>query len=176
MKDKLYLYTINKHYGSYLNKYDTNTMDISGKKSNRPFVGTIVMVNNKKYLAPLTSPKPKHIHMKSNTDFIKIDNGKLGAINLNNMVPVDNGLYKKIDINNEPDQKYKTIMINQYRWMEKNKEIIINKAKNLHSKYIENKLPDNIKNRCANYPKLEKLLDRYMIERQSKVNAKENTR
>lgn len=87
-----------------------------------------------------------------------------------------NGLYKKIDIDNEPDQKYKTIMINQYRWMEKNKESIINKAKNLHSKYTENKLPDNIKNRCANYPRLEKLLDRYMIERQSKVNAKENTR
>lgn len=58
MKDKLYLYTINKHYGNYLHKYDTNTMDISGKKSNRPFIGTIVMVNGKKYIAPLTSPKP----------------------------------------------------------------------------------------------------------------------
>lgn len=38
------------------------------------------------YFAPLSSPKPKHLKLKSKLDFLKIDNGKLGAIN--NMLPV----------------------------------------------------------------------------------------
>lgn len=34
--------------------------------------------------------------MKNQIDFIKIDDGKLGAINLNNMIPVNNENIKKL--------------------------------------------------------------------------------
>ena len=51
----------------------------------RPFVGVLLEINKCKYFAPLSSPKPKHIKMKNQVDFYKIDSGKLGAINLNNM-------------------------------------------------------------------------------------------
>ena len=36
-------------------------------------LGTIIMINNRHYLAPLASPKPKFNHMKDTIDFIKID-------------------------------------------------------------------------------------------------------
>ena len=46
-----------------------------------------------KYFAPLSSPKQKHLKMKNDIDFYKLSNGKLGAINFNNMIPVPDGSY-----------------------------------------------------------------------------------
>ena len=50
------------------------------------------------YFAPLSSPKPKHLKLKSKLDFLKIDGGKLGAIYFNNMLPVTNKNVIKIDL------------------------------------------------------------------------------
>jgi len=50
------------------------------------------------YFAPLSSPKPKHLKIKSKLDFLKIDNGKLGAINFNNMLPFTENNIIKIDL------------------------------------------------------------------------------
>lgn len=52
-------------------------------------LGFYLLLKGKEYIAPLGSLKPKHLTMKNNIDFIKIDNGKLGVINLNNMIPVN---------------------------------------------------------------------------------------
>lgn len=49
-----------------------------------------------KYFAPLSSPKQKHLKMKNDIDFYKLSNGKLGAINFNNMIPVPDGSYTLI--------------------------------------------------------------------------------
>lgn len=44
----------------------------------------------------LTFPKKKHKVMKNDIDFRKIDGGNLGAINLNNMIPVKNSCLMRI--------------------------------------------------------------------------------
>ena len=67
-------------------------------------------------------------------DFIKIDSGNYGAINLNNMIPVPEGKYEEININEEKDNFYKILLQNQLTWCNKNKEIIIKKAENLRNK------------------------------------------
>ena len=67
-------------------------------KNNRPFVGILFKVNNFFYFAPLTSPKKKHIKLKNKIDFLKIDNGILGAINFNNMIPVNINDFTKVEI------------------------------------------------------------------------------
>ena len=85
---KLNIYTINEKYIRYLKKYDKKVPECFDKKSNRPFIGIILNINNILYFAPFTSPKRKHLKMKNKIDFLKIDNGKLGAINFNNMIPV----------------------------------------------------------------------------------------
>ena len=64
-------------------------------KSNRPFVGVIVLVNDRMYCVPLTSPKEKFENKKNSIDFLKIrhpsvkdENGAnkvIGGLNINNI-------------------------------------------------------------------------------------------
>jgi protein AbiQ len=84
-----------------LAKVDDKVVSVSPqiKKENRPFVGIVVICDSKLYCIPLTSPKLKHQQMKNDKDFSKMfdKNGKLiGAINFNNMIPVDKYLIKPI--------------------------------------------------------------------------------
>ena len=84
----LKLVTVNSKYCEYLRQYDYRVSFNSNEKETRPFVGILFEINEIKYFAPLSSPKPKHQKMKNTIDFYKIDSGKLGAINFNNMIPV----------------------------------------------------------------------------------------
>ena len=43
----------------------------------------------------------KHLKLKSKIDFLEIDNGKLGAINFNNMLPVTENNIIKLDLDKE---------------------------------------------------------------------------
>ncbi len=148
-------------YCDYLRKIDNKVQYNKGIKELRPFIGVLFVVNNCKYFAPLSSPKEKHIIMKNQIDFIKIDSGNLGAINLNNMIPVQESNYTLIDINSEPkdlkEKQYKNMLKKQLIWLNKkeNKLQIISKAKNLHNSYIKGKLPINIINSCCDFYLLE---------------------
>ena len=170
MSNKLDLYTINNQYGNFLHGRDAKSPDVSGRKARRPFIGVVIMVNNKNYIVPLTSPKQKHLTMRNQPDFMKIDNGNLGAMNFNNMLPIDPSLCNKLVIQNESDTKYKSLLENQYNWIKQNQDAINKKAQNLYNKYIEDRLPDNIKSRCVDFPRLERALDTY-LQRQPNENT-----
>lgn len=43
--------------------------------------------------------------MKNNIDFIKINNGRDGVINLNNMIPIPEEQYSEINIKEEIEKK-----------------------------------------------------------------------
>lgn len=68
------------------------------RKAIRPFVGIVFPVNGFHYYAPLTFPKPKHLHMKSQIAFLKINSGEWGAIKFNNMIPVHPHCLEKVDM------------------------------------------------------------------------------
>ena len=84
--EELYFVTLTSSYLAYLGSYESKV----SKKTDRPFIGVILKVENREYFAPLSSPKEKHKKMRETMDIIKIKNGKLGVINLNNMIPVLN--------------------------------------------------------------------------------------
>lgn len=84
----LILVRLDEKYCEYLRKYDNKVPYSYDKKKLRPFIGVLFEMNNCKYFAPLSSPKPKHKTMKTTLDFLKIAHGKWGAINFNNMLPV----------------------------------------------------------------------------------------
>lgn len=120
--DSVYqLVIVDKKYCDYLRKYDYRVSHNSDQKEYRPFVGVLFTMNNCKYFAPLSSPKPKHIKMKNQIDFYKIDSGKLGAINLNNMIPIPNSCYTVINTNNEcltyKEKMYQNLLRDQLRWL-----------------------------------------------------------
>ena len=130
---RLKLYKVSADYLDSIREIEPK---VSLLKERRPFLGILITIDSNNYLAPLTSPKPKHKTMKNLEDFIKIDSGNYGAINLNNMIPVPETKYEEININEEKDNFYKILLQNQLTWCNKNKEIIIKKAENLRNKKL----------------------------------------
>lgn len=131
------VYTADANYCNYLHYYEPKIPFVENEKENRPFIGTLLCVNGKNFFAPLTSPKPKHLTMKNAQDFLKIDNGKLGGINLNNMIPIPKSCLQEIEIRNIKDIKYRKMLYMQMDWIEKNKERINKRAKNLYFLIIQ---------------------------------------
>ena len=165
MSNKLKFYQLDVDYAKFINKNLENTADTSStNKITRKYLGIIIMQGSNEYLIPMGSPKPKHKNMKNTIDFIKINNGEYGVINLNNMIPVNKTVYKLVNFSDVKNFDYKTLLEKQYQWINKeiNKEKIIKKAKTLYNKYKENTLPENIKKRCVNFEKAEKILNRYI--------------
>lgn len=160
----LILVRLDYNYCDYLRKFDNKVPYNKDKKELRPFIGVLFEINNCKYFAPLSSPKPKHKTMKTTLDFLKIDNGNLGAINFNNMLPVTNKNIIKLDLDKicftKQEQKYTKMLKEQLFWLNRNNEKIFNRSKKLYDKYIDGTLNQNINKRCCNF----KLLEEKCIE------------
>ncbi|MEG2457879.1 MAG: type III toxin-antitoxin system ToxN/AbiQ family toxin [Bacilli bacterium] len=159
MLRKLKIAKISTDYCEYLRKYDNKVSYNKGKKELRPFVGILFTINNCEYFAPLSSPKEKHLKMNNTIDFLKIDNGKLGAVNFNNMIPVHSNNYKIIKLYDKDnlilDKKYQHLLLEQYTWLNENYIQIKNKSCFLYKSYINKKLSEHIKSRCCDFPLLE---------------------
>ena len=147
-----------------LHKIDDKVLSVSpqANKSNRVFVGIITICNSQKYCIPLSSPKPKHQHMKNSIDFSKIivNNKLLGVLNFNLMIPVEQNQLQPIDLiirkrDRAQIKKYKQLCLQELQWCKDNKETICNKANVLYNKYLSAN-PFSSRDRCLNFPKLEK--------------------
>lgn len=150
---------INSEYCDYLRRYDNKVVYNKFDKELRPFIGVLFKIDNIEYFAPLSSPKPKHLKMKNTIDFFKIKGGELGAINFNNMIPVNSENYTLINLNKEAltqaELKYQNLLKEQLLWLNTNHIQVKNKAEKLYKLYNENRLSKNIKDRCCNFKLLE---------------------
>ena len=166
---KLKFYTVTEEYMIYLKKYDEKVMDNRGVKNKRPYIGVLFEIDRKKYLAPLSSPKPKHLTMKNSLDFVKINQGKFGVINLNNMFPVVEEVIIEKNINLEEDNKYKELLVNQLDWCNKmeNRDNIYRKAEKLYKEILNKKEQSRFWNRCCDFSLLEeKAIEFILLERE----------
>ncbi|MDY2980295.1 MAG: type III toxin-antitoxin system ToxN/AbiQ family toxin [Fusobacterium sp.] len=166
---KLKFYTVTEEYMIYLKKYDEKVMDNRGVKNKRPYIGVLFEIDRKKYLAPLSSPKPKHLTMKNSLDFVKINQGKFGVINLNNMFPVIEEVIIEKNINLEEDNKYKELLVNQLDWCNKmeNRDNIYRKAEKLYKEILNKKEQSRFWNRCCNFSLLEeKAIEFILLKRE----------
>lgn len=166
---KLKFYTVTEEYMIYLKKYDEKVMDNRGVKNKRPYIGVLFEIDRKKYLAPLSSPKPKHLTMKNSLDFVKINQGKFGVINLNNMFPVVEEVIIEKNINLEEDNKYKELLVNQLDWCNKmeNRDNIYRKVEKLYKEILNKKEQSRFWNRCCDFSLLEeKAIEFILLERE----------
>lgn len=162
MKNRLIFVKIDEKYIEYLSRYENKI----AQKKNRIWIGVLLEINNIKYFAPLSSPKEKHMKMNEQIDFMKIDSGKLGVINFNNMIPIrGESNYIKVVFKNE-DEKYKYLLQNQYNWIKNNKTVIFQKAEVLYTmieklilKKKRTKFQNTLLKRCVNFKKLEKIIE-----------------
>ena len=159
--EKLNFYVLPDEYISYMSTYDKRIC--FNKKHKRPYIGIVFKVDKINYFAPFTSPKPKHKTMKKAIDYVKIDDGNLGIINLNNMIPVPLEICKNVNIKNMDQTKYKRLMQKQYLWcnVEENYNNIILSAKRLYYLVTNDKCSKNLLDRCCNYKLLEKVYVNY---------------
>ncbi len=165
MRKSLILVRLDIKYCDYLRQFDYKVPYNYGKKELRPFIGVLFKVHNCLYFAPLSSPKPKHLKMKTKLDFLKLDNGKLGAINFNNMLPVTEKNIIKLDLDKDSEtkkeEKYIHLLKEQLLWLNRHSENLYRKSKCLYNKYCNKTLPFNIAKRCCNFPLLEEKCKEY---------------
>jgi protein AbiQ len=151
MSGKLIICKIKDDYIQYMRNFDSNIY--YNKSETRPYIGILLYVNDVKYYAPLSSPKDKHINMRESIKYEKIDEGKLGLLNLSNMIPVPDKVIINFDINKD---KNKYLYFSQLRYFKKNYKKIIKKANKLYSLVASGN--EKLKKYCCDYVLLEKKL------------------
>lgn len=158
------LYHVRDDYIAFLRQYDTKVAD--NKNEKRPYVGIVFEIDAVQYYAPLTSPKPKHTTMKNDKDFRKIQQGRYGAINFNNMIPVPESALLFFDFANEPDARYRRLLQNQYNAILEDWRAIVRTAEALHTLLFSDvssltSHERNVKARCCNLSLLEQVMQKY---------------
>lgn len=146
------IYIVKEDYINYLKKFHDNIRD--NKNESGPYIGILLEVNGMNYIAPLASPKEKHKSMKNNIDFFKLENGDLGVINLNNMIPVHKENIVEYNFEERHNRKYSILLTKQIRFINKNEDVIKNKANKLYNKIISGR--SFIAKRCVNFELIEK--------------------
>ena len=155
MDNELYLCEVEPDYLKFLHKIDSR---VSVKYNNRPYIGIITMINNVKYVVPLTSQttakrklEGKNKRAARITTFVK-DSNEVEIANIlhNNMIPVADKNFHLINIDAEID----TYEANEIRFIRKNKERIINKARKVHDDRIL-KRDYFLRKTCCDFEKLE---------------------
>lgn len=172
-QEHLKLYDVDMKYVRNLSKVDDKVRSVSPQinKDTRPFIGIIVICDEKKYCVPLSSPKDKHQKMNNDRDFTKIynkHNRLIGVLDFNLMIPVDEKVISVININSSkkdtPELKArKNLMKDQLLWCRQNQDSLINKANKLYR--IVTETPDKMRNltrRCCDFKKLEAVLEKYI--------------
>lgn len=164
--DKLNLYYIDEEYISYLRKFDSRVS--YNKRTTRPYLGVVFKHNDFYYFAPLSSPKPKHLGMSNNKiDVFKIDDGKLGVININNMIPTPLECLTKA-LPQVKDKTYKYLLSSQLDYINKHRKELFNKIDFFVFMYQSGKLK-SIENRCCDFKLLEDKCLEYKVDVKQEV-------
>ena len=160
--DNLKLYEINAGYITYLSTYAPHLFQNKkpGQKNERKYIGIVLQINGFNYFAPLSSFKDKHRLMKEGLDFIKIKD--YAVINLNNMFPVPLCETKYVDIRNERDPHYRSLLLAEYRYIKSIQEKIWKNAQNVYKIKIKDGDGSSLAKRCNDFLLLEKACADYM--------------
>ena len=173
IEERLSLYTIDTKYCDFLRETDRCIVYNSGSKATRPFVGIVLEIikddsSKFNYFAPLSSPKPKHLTMREGIDLVKINRGRQGVINLNNMFPVPKECLHLIDTalrsgDSLENQQYKMLLSDQLDWcnISSNAQKIRKKAEMLYRKVAAGDINAGLLARCCKFSEDENACVRY---------------
>lgn len=159
---KLHFYHIREGYINFLHRADNRVQLNKGQR--RPYVGVVLRIGEHDYYVPLESPKPNHANIKSGGPVLKLDEGRLGIMGFNNMIPVRKYQLLEFDILAEPDEKYKNLLLKQLQYCEKNKNLIFSRAEATYRKATEGKNAFYRKI-CCDFKRLERIYDTYRVKK-----------
>ena len=157
---KLNLYTIDDDYINYLRKFDKVVP--YNKSETRPFVGIAYLVDGITYFAPLSSPKQKHLRIKEwAIDVFMLDHGKLGIVNINNMIPAPNQVLHEL-LPLVKDEKYKNLLNDQLDFLNLHRNELMKKVRHFYQQYTKGYLTDNVYSRTCNFKLLNEKYSEYI--------------
>lgn len=87
----------------------------------------------------MESPKPNHANIKAGKHIIKLDGGKYGLLGFNNMVPVPKFALAEVNIDAEPDEKYRELLKRQASLCNRIKADILNHAQMTYFDVVQSK-------------------------------------
>lgn len=159
---KLRLYHIREGYVEFMHKADNRVQ--MNKGEHRPYVGIVLTIDEFDYYVPLESPKPNHVNIKSGGPVLKLDNGALGIMGFNNMIPVKKNHLIDFDIQTIPDEKYRTLLLKQLAYCEKNRALIQTRAATTYRKATDGKNPF-YQRICCDFKHLERISSTYKVKK-----------
>ncbi|WOO88894.1 type III toxin-antitoxin system ToxN/AbiQ family toxin [Mollicutes bacterium LVI A0078] len=144
---------VNSEYIKALQEVDEFVYD--NKSGSRPYIGFLIDVDNSLFVAPLTSPKPKHktwSHKKK--DIYLIDRGNKGVLQLSNMIPVH--MHLCTEINLDENSQYNNLLKSQFIDVDNNKAEVEKRARKL-IELKENKPNHYLVKNCCDFGKLKNI-------------------
>lgn len=159
---KFRFYHVREGYIEFLHKIDNRVQINKGER--RPYVGIVLSVAGYDYYVPLESPKPNHANIKAGGPVLKLDEGKLGIMGFNNMIPIRKYCLIEFDIMAEKDERYRALLLNQLAYCERNKALIIARANKTYEKETSGKNPFYRKI-CCDFKRLESVCDKYKVKK-----------
>lgn len=154
-------YEIHPKYIEYLEPFAPHLFHNKKKEQihERKYIGILLRVNDCDYFAPLSSFKPKHLHMKNGLDFIKIR--QYAVINLNNMFPVPKEECEYVDFKAVGDVKYRSLLLAEYRFVKSIQDKIRKNAQTLYRYKITHGNATSLAKRCNDFARLEHACKKY---------------
>ena len=148
---KMKLYEVDDEYIDYLKNFDSKVLNHSGERYNhiRKYTGILLTINDCDYIAPLSSPSKTDYKdggiRKSVIPLVRIVKLKsekmtlLGKIKLSSMIPIyEKSFIQEYNIDIETDEKYKNLILDQLKFINSNKSLIIHHANTLYRQKINN--------------------------------------
>ena len=137
---ELKIYSISDEYISYLRRYEPNVYSnkIDCRMHTRKYLGIVIDINGINYYVPLSSPKETDYQVAGETRVIKKsiipiiritekNNGikeLKGTLRISHMIPVPESELTLYDLDNEPDEDYKSLVKAEVIFIRKNSEKI----------------------------------------------------
>ena len=153
----------------------------------RKYIGMLLEINGFSYYAPLSSPKESDYIVLRGQKVIRNSiipiirmvetdkNGKrslLGTIKLGNMIPVPLDKLIIYDLNNEPDREYKSLVLKEKRFINRNEELITSYAETLYKEKTERIVNKGYLNSTFDFKTFEKYVSDNYLNKISMVKKK----
>lgn len=180
------LYSVSDEYINYLRKkfprVYSNKEDI--RIHTRKYLGAVIEIGSHKYYIPLSSPKDKHDYLihdgkkmirKDSLIVMRIvsgtgDDAELkGTLQIGTMIPVPDEELELYDADNETDQAYKDLVIEEIIYIRKHEKSIIKNARVLYSKRKSGE-QNRVVQSCLDFMALEAECDKWI---QGKTTSKQ---
>jgi protein AbiQ len=163
----LKLYTVSDQYINYLRIVEAKVPN-NNYNNKKPFVGIVFEINDKSYLAPLTSPKDSLANVKNSSPLLfklheqdNVDHS-LGAIRIQFMIPVPSGELTELNFDSRGHQ-YKQLLDKQILFIRKHEDEVKKKANKLYKLVTRN--VSYFSERSCDFQALEAAMSNYVSEK-----------